>query len=256
MGYHCAININNGSADGPRKAREAMAHSYPGREMSPTVLAHEVEALQVAELFRNLPGGAAAALLGAFLCVAVLGEEGLKSAHVAWLGYGIAVGALRLGLWWAYRNGILVLDPSAWARLAVMGNLLAGIQWGLLGTLLFPEDPGPRQNFAIMVITCFVGGSITAYAPVRWAHPALSIPATVPSTLNIFLVESGPHLVSGAMAFFFIGMVLFYSLRETETVAQRLRADVRIRRKLHDLEASARERVAFPPPMGAPLRRS
>jgi hypothetical protein len=233
-----------------------MAHSLPGRDMPPAVLAHEVEALQVAELFRNLPAGAAAALLGTFLCVAVLAEDGLRAAHVAWLGYGVAVAALRLGLWWAYRYGALVLGSSGWARLAVLGNFLAGIQWALLGTWLFPEDPGPRQNFAIMVITCFVGGSITAYAPVRWAHPALSIPATVPSTFHIFFVESGPHLLAGVMACFFIGMVLYYAFRETEAVAQRIRADVRIRHKLHDLEASARERISFPPPLAAPLRRS
>jgi hypothetical protein len=93
-----------------------------------------------------------------------------------------------------------------------------------------------------------VGGSITAYAPLRWAHPALSIPAAVPSTVYIFFFDSGPHPVSGFMAFFFVGMVLFYALRETEAVAQRLRADTRIRRKLRDLEADARRMPTYTGP--------
>ena len=148
---------------------------------------------------------------------------------------------LRLGLCWAYRDGAMALDPRDWGRLAVLGNFLAGIQWGLLGTWLFPDEPGPLQNFAIMVITCYVGGSITAYAPLRWAHPALSIPAAVPSTVYIFFIDSGPHPVSGFMAFFFVGMVLFYAFRETEAIAQRLRADTRIRPQ------AARPRGGRPP---------
>ena len=217
-----------------------MPHLLPANGIPPAVLAHDVETLQVAELYRNMPVGAGSALLGTFLCVLVLAEGGLGEKHVAWLGYGIVVAILRLGLCWAYRAGAMALDSRDWGRLAVLGNFLAGIQWGLLGTWLFPDEPGPLQNFAIMVITCYVGGSITAYAPVRWAHPALSIPATVPSTVHIFFFESGPHPLSGFMAFFFVGMVLFYAFRETEAVAQRLRADTRIRRKLRDLEADAR----------------
>ena len=216
---------------------------------SPSFLSREVEALAVAEFFHNLSLSAAAAFFGTLLCTAVFMEDGLQGRHVAWLAYGSAVTALRLGLSWAIRRQSALgwqLEPRQWARLAVLGNVLAGIQWGLLGTWLFPEEPGFRQTFTIMVITSFVGGSITAYAPVRWAHPALSIPAAVPSTVYIFFFDSGPHPVSGFMAFFFVGMVLFYAFRETEAVAQRLRADTRIRQKLRDLEENARLIHGFP----------
>jgi hypothetical protein len=239
-----------------RERRTDMPQPFPGRDVPPSALAQEVQALQVAELFRNLPAGAASALAGTFLCVAVLAQEGMRSAHVAWLAYGIVVAAVRLGMCWAYRAGAFGLDPAGWARLAVFGNFLAGVQWALLGTWLFPAEAGPRQNFAIMVITCFVGGSITAYAPVRWAHPALSVPATVPASIHIFFIESGPHPLSGVMAFFFVGMVLFYAFRESEMVAQRLRADVRLRRQLNELQSTVRHAHGFPPPMMAPSRRS
>ena len=223
-----------------------MLHPIPPGGIAPTVVAHDVETLQVAEIYRNLPLGAGAALLGTILCVFVLAEEGLEARHIVWLGYGIVVAILRLGLCWAYRDGAMAVDPRDWGRLAVFGNLLAGIQWGLLGTWLFPAEPGHLQNFVIMVITCYVGGSITAYAPLRWAHPALSIPAAVPPTVYIFFIDSGPHPVSGFMAFFFVGMVLFYAFRETEAVAERLRADTRIRQKLRDLEENARLIHGFP----------
>jgi hypothetical protein len=157
------------------------------------------------------------------------------------------VAALRLALCWLHRHRARLgwkLEPWQWARLAVAGNFLAGIQWGLLGTWLYPEEAGYRQAFAIMVITCFVGGSITAYAPVRWAHPALALPATIPPTIHIFFVESGPHPMAGFTALFFTAMVIYYALREHELVAQRLRADTRLRRELRaieDLASSARQ---------------
>lgn len=206
----------------------------------------EVEALQVASVFRSLPLASAAAFFGTLLCLTVFAGEGLKGMHVAWFAFATIVAALRLGLCWAWgereRRG-WDLAPRDWARLLVLGNALAGIQWGLVGTLLFPVEPGFRQSFAIMVITCYVGGSITAYAPVRWAHPALALPATLPATAYIFFIESGTHWLAGFTAYFFIGMVLFYALRESELVAERLRADVRLRRQLRTLEKEGEERA-------------
>jgi hypothetical protein len=237
----------------------AMAFPPGDREAGAPVHAQDVEALQVAEIFRNLPVGAVSALFGTFLCMAVFMEDGVRDPQMAWFAYGVAVAALRLGLCWMYRRGAtlgLDLDAGDWAWLAVFGNLLAGIQWGLLGTWIFPEEPGYRQCFAIMVITCFVGGSITAYAAVRWAHPALSIPATLPSTIYIFFLDSGIHYMAGFTALFFSAMVIYYAFRETEQIAQRLRADVRIRRQLRSLESEARTRsTVHYGPGGMPPRR-
>ncbi|HEX4944992.1 MAG TPA: hypothetical protein VFV55_11605 [Usitatibacteraceae bacterium] len=216
----------------------------PGHpKRAPQSLSQEIEALQVSELFGNLGVSAAAAYVGTLLCVAVFLDDGLRGPHIVWLAYGSLVAALRLGLAWLHHARGPALEPRLWAKLAVLGNVLAGIQWGLLGTWLFPEEPGYRQTFAIMVITCFVGGSITAYAPVRWAHPALAIPATVPPTVYIFFIESGPHPMAGFTALFFTAMVLYYAFRENELVARRLRADARNRRELRaieDLAASCR----------------
>ena len=65
-------------------------------------------------------------------------------------------------------------DQTEEAQYVIGLNLLTGIQWGFLGTLLFPPDPGYRQLYTIMVITCYVGGSLTVYSAIPWAHQALS----------------------------------------------------------------------------------
>ena len=230
----------------------------PGRLQQASIsLSQEIEALQVAEIYRNLGVSAVAAFFGTLLCIAVFFEDGLRAPHILWLAYGTFVAALRLGVCWLHRNRASSgwnLAPAQWARLAVLGNFLAGIQWGLLGTWLYPDDPGYRQAFTMMVITCFVGGSVTAYAPVRWAHPALALPATLPPTAYIFFIHSGVHPMAGFTALFFVAMIIYYAFRENDLVVQRLRADARLRRELQaieDLAASARE----VPPLDTSLAR-
>lgn len=222
--------------------------AMPARpQPTPLNLSREIEALQVDELYRNLDVSAVAAFFGTLLCISVFFEDGLRAPHILWLAYGSVVAALRLGVCWLHRNRSSAgwdLAPRQWARLAVIGNFLAGIQWGLLGTWLYPEEPGYRQAFTMMVITCFVGGSITAYAPVRWAHPALALPATLPPTVYVFFIQSGLHPMAGFTALFFVAMVIYYAFRENDLVAHRLRADARLQRELRaieDLAASARE---------------
>ena len=235
-----------------------MTHPPGSPSRAAASLAAEIEALQVAEIYRNLGVSAAAAFFGTLLCIAVFLEDGLTGRHLAWLVLGSAVAGLRLALAWLHRHQEgrgWSLDTRAWARLAVAANFLAGIQWGLLGTWLFPGEPGYRQVFVIMVITCFVGGSITAYAPVKWAHPALAVPAALPPTIHVFFFESGPHAMAGFTALFFIFMVLYYALREHELVAQRLRADAHLRRELRAFEARAAGRVAPYADRGGPAPR-
>ena len=140
-----------------------------------------LRALQVDELYRFAPTAAGFSYLGALLTLGVLIETGDTGRGAIWFLWATGVTLFRLMTVVAYRRRLAGSDPEAWARLVIAANLLAGIQWGALGTLLFPEDYGYRQIYTIMVITCYIGGSLTAYASVRWAHEAMAIPATIPT---------------------------------------------------------------------------
>ena len=95
--------------------RDAPASSY----------AREVEALQVAALYRSLPVASGAAAFGVLLCFAFFAADGLKAGHVAWLLYGLAVAAARLLLCFAWdrrQERFPTLEPRDWARLAVAAS--------------------------------------------------------------------------------------------------------------------------------------
>ena len=170
-----------------------------------------LRALQVDELYRFAPSATAFSYFGALLVLGVLIEMGDIGRGAVWFLWATAVTFFRSSCIVAYRRRSVASDPEAWGRLMIAANFLAGVQWGVLGTLLFPEGPVYLQLFTLMVIICFVAGSVTAYASVRGAHEALSIPATVPTAVYLFFVHTGVHWYAGVMALFFAFTIIFYA---------------------------------------------
>lgn len=185
-----------------------------------------VRALQVDEIYRLAPTAAGFSYLGALLTLGVLIEGGDIGRGSVWFLWATAVTCFRFMVAIAYRRRDRRGDCAIWARLMIAGNFLAGIQWGVLGTLLFPESGSYRQIFTIMVITCFVGGSLPAYASVKWAHEALAVPATLPTAINLFFVQDGVHAFAGITALFFCFAIVYYARKLTRHVEERFRLEV------------------------------
>ncbi|MEO5676270.1 MAG: PAS domain S-box protein [Usitatibacter sp.] len=201
-----------------------------------------LRALQVDELYHHAPTAASFSYFGALLTLAVLIETGDIARGAVWFVWATAVTAFRFMTIVAYRRRAPGSDPEAWARLVVAANFLAGVQWGILGALLFPEQGGYRQLFTIMVITCFVGGSLTAYASVKGAHEALSIPATVPTAVNLFFVQQGIHWFAGVTAIFFCGAIVYYARMLNRHLEHRFRLQIE-RDDLLELTALLNEKL-------------
>jgi hypothetical protein len=167
--------------------------------------------LQVAEVYRFAPTAAGFSFFGALLTLGVLIEIGDTRRAALWFCYATAVTFCRAFLIVAYRRRPGNSDPRKWAAGTVATNALAGAQWGVLGTVLFPPEPVYAQLFVFMVIICFVAGSTTAYSAVRGAHEALAIPATLPTAVYVFFVHDGVHLYAGIAALFFCFAIFYYA---------------------------------------------
>ena len=173
--------------------------------------APRLRALQVDELYRFAPTATAFSYFGALLTLGVLIETGDIGRGAVWFLWATAVTFFRSTCIVAYRRRGVDSDAEAWGRLMIAANFLAGVQWGVLGTLLFPDGSLYLQLFTLMVIICFVAGSVTAYASVKGAHEALSVPATVPTSIYLFFVQSGVHWYAGVMALFFCFAIVHYA---------------------------------------------
>ena len=182
-----------------------------------------LRALQVAELYRFATPAAVFSYAGALLTLGVLIQTGDIARGSLWFFFATVVTLYRLVLGIAWRRRAAGSDPQRWAWLAIAGNFGAGVQWALLGTWLFPDVAGYRQLFTIMVITCFVGGSVAAYSAVRGAHEALAIPATVPTAIYLFFMHDGTQWLGGITALLFCAAIVFYARTANRHLEQRFR---------------------------------
>jgi PAS domain-containing protein len=185
-----------------------------------------VRALQVEEVFRFADTAAGFSFFGALLTLGVLADTGDIGRGSVWFVGACGVTLLRIMIVIGYQRRNPTESVEPYAKLIIAANLLAGIQWGVLGTLLFPLDHGYRELYTIMVITCFVGGSLTAYSAVAWAHPALSIPATIPTAVYLFFVQDGSHFYAGLGALFFCFAIYYYSVKLTRHLEARFALQV------------------------------
>jgi len=192
-------------ADRPKTGFPAPAGPWPEPRL---------RALQVEEIYRFAPSATGFSYFGALITLGILIASGDIGRGAVWFLWATAVTCFRCVCIVSYRRRNPDSDPEAWGRLMVAANFLAGVQWGVLGTLLFPQQPAYLQLFTLMVIICFVAGSVTAYSAVRYAHEALCIPATIPTAIYIFFVFQGPHFYAGAMGLFFCFAIVYYARKQ------------------------------------------
>ncbi|APV49905.1 hypothetical protein BWI17_09545 [Betaproteobacteria bacterium GR16-43] len=182
--------------------------------------------MQVDEVFRFAGTAAGFSFFGALLTLGVLADTGDLGRGSVWFFGATGVTLLRVMIVVGYERRDPKSSIEPWANLVIAANLLAGIQWGVLGTLLFPLDHGYRELYTIMVITCFVGGSLTSYSSIKWAHPALAIPATIPTAIYLFFAQGGVHFYAGVGALFFCFAIYYYSLKLTRHLEERFALQV------------------------------
>jgi hypothetical protein len=143
------------SRDASGRVRGDEAHNDAAAEA-------ELRAAQVAALFGHVPLAVVVSVLNAGLLVlALMPDAGApRAAALAWLAAMLAVAALRLGLWLAWRR-----DPSAsmravrWAVIGTATSALAGLLWGGGAALLWPESEA-SQLFWVFVVGGMCAGAV------------------------------------------------------------------------------------------------
>lgn len=185
----------------------------------------KVRALQVDALYRYSPAAAGFSYFVALLTLGVLIETGDMGRGVVWFLWATAVTVFRFVTVVLYRRREPGSDPTIWGRLVIAGNLMAGIQLAILGTLLF-AGPVYRELYIVFVITCLVGGSLVAYAPLKWAHEALSLTAGIPLAMTLIFTQGGTHFFVGVSALFFCFAIVYYARKHNRHVEDAFRLQI------------------------------
>lgn len=203
----------------------------------PLVTAGELYRRQVEEVFRTLRQSAAFSLVGAVLTALVFANAG-EWVVMWWLALAVAVFLFRLLIAHRFdRRPADEVDLRRWTKMLMFGNVVAGIQWGLLGTLLFPADDAYRQTFVMMVIVSYVAGGIIPFAALKWTHACLAIPGAFPPIIYMFFIANGPQWIAGSMAMFLLFCVVYLAFSVHRRVAERLRFELENRALLERMSA-------------------
>jgi PAS domain S-box-containing protein len=203
----------------------------------PLVTAGELYRRQVVEVFRTLRQSAAFSFVGAVLTALVFTSAGDWQV-LWWFALASAVFAFRILIAYRFdREHAKEVDLARWARMLMVGNLFAGVQWGLLGTLLFPVADVHRQTFVMMVIVSYVAGGIIPFTALKWAHACLAIPAAFPPIIYVFFIANGVQWIAGGMALFLLFCVVYLAFGVHRRVVDRLRFELENRALLEKLSA-------------------
>lgn len=215
--------------------------AYSEEAIGRSAFAHALYLRQVHEFFSLMPTSLIFSFVGTLLAFAMLATTGDITAGLIWFAFGFAVLLYRVTVTLTYRRAHEAeRNARNWPRLILLGNVLAGLQWGCLGSVLFPamgQEPY-RELFSLLVIVSYTGGAVTQFAPVRGAHAAFTLPAVLPTVIWIFFLRDGVHWLPGLMTSFFFGAALFLGHKQHLATAERLRLDLESEAYLAELNAS------------------
>jgi PAS domain S-box-containing protein len=198
----------------------------------------EVFVLQVEELARLAPFTIAISLLASVLTLGVYSEAGESYSALMWFCYAFAVAAFRFVIFWSFQNRASELNPRQWANLMILGNFLSGVQWGILGSVMFPVHQGAQQLYVVMMVVCLIGGSITSYTPVRFAYAAFAVPASLPPIAYLNFVYGGAFGFAGITGIVFASAALYLGQRLHRHTERSIRLQVQNRDLMQRVEAA------------------
>lgn len=157
-----------------------------------------------------------------FIYLYIFKSSSLSSVY-AWYGLFLIVTFLRILLVNRFLKAkSFQAHLTKWSNLFILGVLLSGIIWGLVGTpLLFPQDV--EQQALIMIILAGVcAGSVPAFSAIRCAGLVFLIPALLPLIITFIVTQTFIHLLLVITLTAFLLYLILLSFRAHQMIKNSL----------------------------------
>jgi signal transduction histidine kinase len=211
-----------------------------GDEVRPNAAAAEVRAAQVASLYGHVPLAVFVSVLNAvLLAVALVPDAAVpQPPALAWLAAMLAVAALRLGLWLAWRRDpAAFLHASRWAVIGTATSALAGLLWGGGATLLWPASEA-AQLFWVFVLGGMCAGAVALHHAHLSTAVAFLLPAGLPVALLYALEGSLRGAIAAAMILVFLAALIAVARHSSAQFRNLTLLKREVERQARDLEAA------------------
>lgn len=220
-----------------------MRSPAPASQADAEDISRLVEAERVALLYRLTPPTMATAAIFSTVMVVLLQPAIPLNMLLGWWLATNLNSLMRYLLARAYRRAAPGPDQAdLWFRRFVALAFIAGVAWGMLGTVLYPQDNPPFQAIVcvILVGVCSVG--LFALSSSAAAFAVVAVPMLLPSAAFLLLLREGGETLLGTAMGFFLLIALTYARRgqaNTEELLQLRFQNARIaQEREHALEGA------------------
>jgi signal transduction histidine kinase len=177
-----------------------------------------VQAEQIRQQFRTMPGAFIGSALVATLVVAMLYDRLSVGLLASWLVsvYLLSLGRFALWRWFKAAN------PSAralvsWKRFAVVASGLSGVLWGIAGIALHDRTSLAHQLFVLFATTGVGFTSTYMTAPLMPAFLAYVCPSFLLSAVPFLLDGDRIHVAIGIITILTLPLMIRFASRVSQT---------------------------------------
>ena len=147
---------------------------------------------------------------------------------LSWVALVTVVTLARYLLFKAYfARPLPVEDAPLWANRFSAGTLVMGCMWGLLGSVLMPQEEIMYQFLIVFLIVAMVASAIVVLTPVKLPLLAFSMPAVLPVIFAMFVNGGDVHFYMGILLLVFVAVLIgtYPIMHETHVASLRMRLE-------------------------------
>ena len=147
---------------------------------------------------------------------------------LSWVALVTVVTLSRYLLFKAYFSRPLKVEEAPlWANRFSVGTLVMGCMWGLLGSVLMPQEEIMYQFLIVFLIVAMVASAMMVLTPVKLPLLAFSMPALLPVIFAMFVQGGDVHFYMGVLLLVFVAVLLgtYPIMHETHVASLRMRLE-------------------------------
>ena len=190
--------------------------------------APEIFAEQVRLLYRLSKPAYVGTLVNVMVIAMALRNVVPLPSLLIWVALVTMVTLARYLLFKAYfARPLPVEDAPQWANRFSVAALVMGCMWGLLGSVLMPQEEIMYQFLIVFLIVAMVSSALVVLTPLKLPLLAFSMPALLPVIFAMFVQGGDVHFYMGVLLLVFVAVLIgtYPITHETHVASLRMRLE-------------------------------
>ncbi len=192
--------------------------------IKPEVADTPLQAEQLRLLFRFSVVGHLATLMVIFILGAILWEDLSRPALFLWF---VSTSLVAVGRYLLYKVFVRVSPPMAdhkmWEARFIVGTVLAGVCWAMIGSVLLPDSSRMVQRLSVvMLVMLLMTGAVAYYAPHRYAYKIMAFFGLVPLAVALGASNDRNQMFLSGVILVLAGMLPYVHARVHRALVESL----------------------------------